>query len=106
MFFFFSDKHWRLIQDFAAEILDDYAKERLECQKNKIAPRSFQAKAKTARFSFTRSVSRDVYDQQQLKASLKDGGTPILIVDPDDLSEHFERATFKNHYGRDSEISQ
>lgn len=65
------------------EVLDDYAKQRLECQKTDIAPRSFRPESKTTRYSFTRGISREDYDNHQLKSSLKDGGTPILIIDPD-----------------------
>ncbi|KAK9679924.1 hypothetical protein QE152_g39554 [Popillia japonica] len=40
---------------------------------------------KSRRFSFTRSVSREIYKRSQSKSNLHDGATPILI--PDDETD-------------------
>lgn len=93
------DIAWCIIQRYGTEILRDYENKTLKFQQRSARPL-------ISRFSFVRSVSRDVYDQQQLKDSLKDGGTPIVVIDGDEISESFKLATVKARSGLyDSDVS-
>ncbi|XP_062552761.1 aromatic-L-amino-acid decarboxylase [Armigeres subalbatus] len=47
----------------------------------------------STRFSFTRSVSREMYERQNSRSQLTDGATPIVIIDTDEILESLQRAT-------------
>lgn len=71
-----TERSWTKIQRFAVEVLEDYRNRRLGFQN--IGARSF-----VARFAFTRSVSRKVYEEH-IKAKtryLKDGATSTFVCD-------------------------
>lgn len=82
------DHHWAIIQKFACDVLNDYDRCKLKFQNKKQLE---------SRFSFTRSVSRDLYDRHELKAKLRDEGTPICILHPDEVCESFHQATVSNN---------
>lgn len=48
-------------------------------------------RTKSLRFSFTRSISREMYESQN--EHLKDGCTPILVVDSNTMLQSFMKAT-------------
>lgn len=50
----------------------------------------------SARFSFTRSVSREIYEQQINNSGLTDGCTPICILDTNEILSSLQKATKKN----------
>lgn len=80
---------WNQIKSFAADILRDAKlevpeKEPIQLPKNKLT------RNKSLRFSFTRSISREIYDSQG--DHLKDGCTPILVVDSNALAQSFMKA--------------
>lgn len=51
-------------------------------------------RTKSLRFSFTRSISREQFENQS--AHLMDGCTPILVVDPKTIQQNFEQAAANN----------
>lgn len=50
----------------------------------------------SARFSFTRSVSKEIYERQCSKSNLTDGCTPIIIFETDSIIDSLNRATKRN----------
>ncbi|XP_044263718.1 tyrosine decarboxylase-like [Tribolium madens] len=76
------DYAWELIKEFAAETLATGAKERppLTRQKSK-------------RFSFTRSISKEMYQRTLSRSNLCDGATPILVADSDEEDTLVEDTT-------------
>lgn len=50
----------------------------------------------SARFSFTRSVSREMYEQQLNSSMLTDGCTPICILDTNEILAGLQKATKRN----------
>lgn len=41
----------------------------------------------TRRFSFTRSVSREIYERRNSRNSLHDGATPIAVLEDEDIND-------------------
>ncbi|KAK4875669.1 hypothetical protein RN001_012091 [Aquatica leii] len=76
----------------AWNIITEHATELLESLEKPLSPEIFirppLTRTKSRRFSFTRSVSRDIYKRSISKSNLYDGATPILI--PDDESPNNE----------------
>lgn len=68
-----------VIEEHATEVLMT----RLETEEYTKSPKSPVAldKKLVRKFSFTRSVTRDVYKRTISKTSLHDGATPIMVVD-------------------------
>lgn len=50
----------------------------------------------SSRFSFTRSVSRDVFERQNSRGELTDGCTPIIVLDTNEIVKSLQKATLKN----------
>lgn len=75
------DEAWDIITTQATELL-----RAIENPPEKARPPLTRSKSR--RFSFTRSVSREVYKRSISKNSLFDGATPILVPDDLDLSEN------------------
>ncbi|XP_044015333.1 tyrosine decarboxylase-like isoform X2 [Aphidius gifuensis] len=75
--------------DYAVDVIDEHAKEVLlsHCDNNDIefskSPKSPAPldKKLVRKFSFTRSVTRDVYKRTKSKTTLHDGATPIMVVE-------------------------
>lgn len=59
---------------------------------------------KSLRFSFTRSVSREIYEQQLNNSSLTDGCTPICVLDKSEIQKALENATKLNKLNRSNEV--
>lgn len=51
-------------------------------------------RAKSLRFSFTRSISKEIFENQS--EHLRDGSTPILVVDTNDIVQSFMNASLEN----------
>ena len=64
---------WDIIKEYAAHSMASPTKERppLTRQKSK-------------RFSFTRSISKEMYQRSLSRSNLLDGATPILVADSDE----------------------
>ncbi|KAF5272231.1 hypothetical protein FQA39_LY01313 [Lamprigera yunnana] len=73
----------------AWKIISEYASNLLESLQKPLSPDIFirppLTRTKSRRFSFTRSVSRDIYRRSISKSNLYDGAKPILI--PDDETD-------------------
>lgn len=59
-------------------------------------------RTKSLRFSFTRSISREMYESQS--EHLKDGCTPILVVDNNAMMQSFLKATAENQQNKLKDI--
>lgn len=82
------DYAWDQITAFAAEVL-------AEEKENKTLPTPKPPCKLPSRFSFTRSVSREIYERQSSKTQLTDGATPIVVVDTDSILNSLQKATLK-----------
>ncbi|CAG9834131.1 unnamed protein product [Diabrotica balteata] len=69
------DYAWRIIQEYSAEIT------------SRVSFRPPLTRQKSSRLSFTRSVSKEMYQRSKSKSNLLDGATPILVVDSDEDEE-------------------
>ncbi|KAK0078786.1 hypothetical protein PV325_002105 [Microctonus aethiopoides] len=76
--------------DFAIEVIEEHANEILSAHYENIEVEYFIKSPKSPapldkklvrKFSFTRSVTRDVYKRTKSKSTLHDGATPIIIVE-------------------------
>lgn len=77
---------WNVIVEHATELLES-----LDTPKAKEAPiRPPLTRQKSRRYSFTRSVSKELYKRSQSKSNLYDGATPILIPDEETDSPNNE----------------
>lgn len=77
-----------LISDFAWSVIQEFASE-LEAEPIPGRPRipsTPQGRRLTRQFSFTRSVSKDVYKRSLSRSSLYDGATPIVVHDDEDTN--------------------
>lgn len=75
---------WNQIKTIAEEILVD---------KPQRAPLT---RTLSARYSFTRTVSREIYERQTSKTQLTDGATPIVMIDTDGILNSLHKATLNN----------
>ncbi|KAK5645365.1 hypothetical protein RI129_006665 [Pyrocoelia pectoralis] len=75
------EQAWKIISDSATDLLATLDKP----LSPDIIIRPPLTRTKSRRFSFTRSVSRDIYTRSLSKSNLYDGATPILI--PDDETD-------------------
>lgn len=57
-----------------------------------------------SRFSFTRSVSREIYEQQMHNSNLTDGCTPICVLDTNNILDELNKATRNNERTRNTDI--
>ncbi|XP_050505961.1 tyrosine decarboxylase-like isoform X2 [Diabrotica virgifera virgifera] len=65
------DTAWKIIQKYSQQV----------------SPRPRLTRQKSSRLSFTRSVSKEMYQRSKSKSNLLDGATPILVVDSDEDEE-------------------
>lgn len=103
-----TDAAWQIIQRHTTETLRDYELGKLKFQRTDSSRELPSSLPERRRFAFVRSVSRDVYDQNHLNTALKDGSTPVVIVDEDDIAASFQRATIENNRnssGMDTDVS-
>lgn len=121
------DHAWDVITSIAQEILESYSIEKVEDKirmdsvKNPpLTPMPTPASAKrdegekalfrrlSRQFSFTRSVSRDVYQRSMSRNSLHDGVSPIVVLDEEDSQEDSKDDVFFGPNGtiREEESSQ
>lgn len=73
------EQAWSVISKHASKIVD-FRKD--------VFIRPPLTRQKSKRFSFTRSVSKELYRRSLSKSNLHDGATPILIADSDEEQEH------------------
>ncbi|XP_075166493.1 tyrosine decarboxylase 1 isoform X2 [Haematobia irritans] len=108
---------WTEIKSFAEDILRDATMEIAslpptpEKEKTLSEPQPITGKppikkkltrTKSLRFSFTRSISREMYESQS--EHLKDGCTPILVVDNNAMMQSFLKATAENQLNKLKDI--
>lgn len=68
------DMAWQIIQEFALEVMTGTP--------TKVRPPLTRQESK--RFSFTRSISKEMYKKSISRSNLLDGATPILVADSDE----------------------
>lgn len=59
-------------------------------------PKKKLTRTASARFSFTRSVSKEIFERQASRSGLTDGCTPIIVLDTNEILNDLQRATKKN----------
>lgn len=72
---------WNVIKEYASELLGKHS------VRKEIFVRPPLTRQKSKRFSFTRSVSKEMYQRSRSKSNLYDGATPILVADSDEENE-------------------
>ncbi|KAF2894093.1 hypothetical protein ILUMI_12082 [Ignelater luminosus] len=77
---------WNIINEHATELLESLEKP----SSPEVFIRPPLTRSKSRRFSFTRSVSKEIYRRSMSKSSLYDGATPILIPDEETDSSNNE----------------
>ncbi|KZC13244.1 Aromatic-L-amino-acid decarboxylase [Dufourea novaeangliae] len=91
--------------DYAVDVIEEHATEVMlahyegtEDEFRAKGPKSPAAldKKLVRKFSFTRSVTRDVYKRSISKSSLHDGATPIMVVDDNSQVDTIEEDVFCN----------
>ncbi|XP_055374436.1 aromatic-L-amino-acid decarboxylase [Condylostylus longicornis] len=108
------------IKSYADEILAENPLKQIEYQPNKVedevkkvektepkqtvsgrqvCPKKKLTRTKSLRFSFTRSISREIFESQN--EHLTDGCTPILVIGQDDLNKSFLEAMSKQNKLKD-----
>nr|CAH7733330.1 unnamed protein product [Callosobruchus chinensis] len=75
---------WKVIAEHASELLGS-----IPVKKEFVRPPLTRQKSK--RFSFTRSVSKEMYKRSKSKSNLYDGATPILVADSDEENENSKK---------------
>ncbi|XP_055701578.1 aromatic-L-amino-acid decarboxylase [Phlebotomus papatasi] len=89
------DYAWQEIKAFAEEFCEAEHIEKPAPIAAKKPHKKLTRKA-SARFSFTRSVSREIYERQSSISNLPDGCTPIIVLETDDILKSLQKATRKN----------
>lgn len=74
---------WNQIKEIAEDLLID-------------KPQKTLNRTLSARYSFTRTVSREIYERQSSKTQLTDGATPIVMTDTDFILNSLHKATLNN----------
>lgn len=59
-------------------------------------PKQTLTRTMSSRFSFTRSVSREIYERQNSRGGLTDGCTPIIVLDTNEIVNGLQMAALKN----------
>lgn len=106
-----TDTAWEGIRNFADEVLESQSPNSAPLQPLQPIqpikkPKKPLTRTMSARFSFTRSVSREIFERQNSRGGLTDGCTPIIVLDTDEILNGLQRATRKNteaHHGRRTE---
>ncbi|XP_054285415.1 aromatic-L-amino-acid decarboxylase-like isoform X2 [Macrosteles quadrilineatus] len=94
------DYAWKVITDFAAEILTPESP-RILCS----IPTTPEGRKLSRQFSFTRTVSQTTF-KRSVRNSLYDGATPVVLVDEDTTNvfdEVFENARKEQEQSKDKE---
>lgn len=100
--FNFTVSAWTQVQQFAADILTSMINI-ADIEIHQPAKKRF-SRPMPSRFSFTRSVSREIYEQQLNHSNLTDGCTPICVLDMNDILEELDKASRHNQSTRISHI--
>ncbi|XP_046992910.1 aromatic-L-amino-acid decarboxylase-like [Schistocerca americana] len=75
---------WEVIQEHAKDQLEALHIEKLPSPTEVAPGKGGNPRNLTRRFSFTRSVSREVFKRSMSRSSLHDGATPIIVPEDDD----------------------
>lgn len=96
-YIFFIDSAWKEIKTFAEETLESQSPKNAPLAPLTPLPQPLKPRKKLPnRFSFTRSVSREIFERQSSLNGLKDGCTPIFVMDQTDVLASLYKATKKN----------
>lgn len=96
---FITEAAWEEIKLFADDVLESQSPNNEPLQPIQPIPRKPKKKltrTASSRFSFTRSVSREIYERQHSQAGLTDGCTPIIVLDSNEILESLHKASKKN----------
>lgn len=85
---------WNVIEEQATELLQSLEKRPVKIESFVKPLRPQLTRQKSRRYSFTRSVSKELYSRSMSKSNLYDGATPILVPDE-------EEAEAENHTNED-----
>ncbi|CAG9865313.1 unnamed protein product [Phyllotreta striolata] len=77
---------WRVICEHTSELLSR------KSIRSQVFVRPPLTRQKSKRLSFTRSVSKEMYQRSKSRSNLADGATPILVVDSDEEVENRQDA--------------
>lgn len=93
-----TDTAWSNIRVFADDVLESQSpnEEPLKPIQPVKKVKSPLTRTMSSRFSFTRSVSREVFDRQNSRGELTDGCTPIIVLDTNEIVKSLQKATLKN----------
>lgn len=86
---------WKLVQEFADDVTNSISVAPIKRRFNRPMP---------SRFSFTRSVSREVYEQQLKSPNLTDGCTPIYVLETNELLDELAKETRRKERARKANI--
>lgn len=105
------DTAWEDIKTFADYVIESQSPNNAPLQPlqpispiKKTKPKEKLTRTMSARFSFTRSVSREIFERQNSRTELKDGCTPIILLDTDEIFKGLEKAATKNLLQRKAKI--
>ncbi|XP_030761693.1 tyrosine decarboxylase-like [Sitophilus oryzae] len=70
--------------EHAFRVISEYASELIEPVKKKEHVKPPLTRQESKRFSFTRSISKELYKRSKSRTNLLDGATPILVADSDE----------------------
>ncbi|XP_058466059.1 aromatic-L-amino-acid decarboxylase [Malaya genurostris] len=99
------DEAWKLIQFFALETLVAAEAAAVVVPIISKKPPKKLSRSASLRFSFTRSVSREIYERQNSRSQLMDGATPIAIMDTDFILEGLQLASKQEGTDSTDEVS-
>lgn len=99
--FIITDTAWEEIRTFADDVLESQSPNNAPLQPLKPIqpikkPKKKLTRTMSARFSFTRSVSREIFERQNSRGGLTDGCTPIIILDTNEILDSLQKAGKKN----------
>lgn len=94
---------WKQVQEFAEHVLESLSTITDECIESHQPAKKRFSRPMPSRFSFTRSVSREIYEQQLNNSNLTDGCTPICVLDTNDILDELDKATRQNEIARNTD---
>ncbi|KAK6618264.1 hypothetical protein RUM44_002715 [Polyplax serrata] len=74
------EEAWHIIRTHATKL-------QASMQPKYISNKDLRNRRLTRRFSFTRSVSREIYERRNSRNSLHDGATPIAVLEDEDIND-------------------
>lgn len=89
---------WEEIRQFADDVLESQSPntEPLQPLKPVKPTKKKLTRTLSSRFSFTRSVSREIFDRQNSRGELTDGCTPIIVLDTNEILNGLHKAAKRN----------